>query len=187
MNLIAEARRASGLSQSELAQRAATSRPTLSAYERGRKSPNLATAQRIVRAAGSDLVLTERPTFSVRFTNRGAPFFVPDRLPRLRVADALARVELPSTVSWSDPNPIFDLSLRSERFLAYPLLLAEGSGGDIARAVDGVLLAEIWPELRLPAEIRAAWQPLIERREEGPTARPGVRQARAGRDDRRTQ
>jgi DNA-binding XRE family transcriptional regulator len=44
VGLLAQARHAAGLSQGELARRAHTSRPTLSAYEHGRKSPTPATA-----------------------------------------------------------------------------------------------------------------------------------------------
>ena len=41
--LLERARVSSGLTQEELARRAGTSRPTLSAYEHGRKSPTVAT------------------------------------------------------------------------------------------------------------------------------------------------
>jgi transcriptional regulator with XRE-family HTH domain len=58
-HLLERARRFAGLSQEELAARAGTSRTTLSAYERGHKSPNLATASRIVESAG--LELTTQP------------------------------------------------------------------------------------------------------------------------------
>ncbi|MCK9248558.1 MAG: helix-turn-helix domain-containing protein [Solirubrobacteraceae bacterium] len=50
------ARAAAGLSQAELAERSGTSQATLSAYERGRKQPTIATALRILRAADRDLV-----------------------------------------------------------------------------------------------------------------------------------
>jgi len=40
--MLADARRAAGLSQDELADRAGTSRPTLSSYEHGHRSPTLA-------------------------------------------------------------------------------------------------------------------------------------------------
>ncbi|TQC38385.1 XRE family transcriptional regulator, partial [Rhodococcus sp. WS4] len=46
--LLERVRRAAGLSQDELARRAHTSRPTLSAYENGRKSPSLDTTQRLL-------------------------------------------------------------------------------------------------------------------------------------------
>ena len=54
-NLIKLARRDGGLSQRELARRAATSQGAIAAYESGRRSPTLETLARIVRAAGRDL------------------------------------------------------------------------------------------------------------------------------------
>lgn len=55
--LIAEARRAAGLTQARLAARAGTSQPTLSLYERGAREPRAQTLRRILRAAGADLQL----------------------------------------------------------------------------------------------------------------------------------
>lgn len=54
-HLIRIARRRSGLSQKELARRAATSQAAISAYESGRRSPSVATLSRILAAAGFDL------------------------------------------------------------------------------------------------------------------------------------
>ena len=55
--LIEVARRASRLTQAELATRSGTSQATMSAYERGLKSPTLKVAARILEAAGYDLAL----------------------------------------------------------------------------------------------------------------------------------
>jgi len=55
--VIANARRAAGLTQSALARRSGTSQPTLSQYESGLREPRAATLRRIVRAAGADLQL----------------------------------------------------------------------------------------------------------------------------------
>ena len=54
-SLLRKVRMASGLSQEEMARRAGTSRPTLSAYEHGRKSPSADTLERLVAAAGFEL------------------------------------------------------------------------------------------------------------------------------------
>ena len=61
------ARRASGLTQAELASRGGTSQATLSAYERGRKQPSLATLGRLLAATGSRLAVerAERPVVQV--------------------------------------------------------------------------------------------------------------------------
>ncbi|MFA9271304.1 MAG: helix-turn-helix transcriptional regulator [Baekduiaceae bacterium] len=50
-----DARLNAGLTQAELAARAGTSQATLSAYERGRKEPSLATLDRLLRATGRRL------------------------------------------------------------------------------------------------------------------------------------
>jgi transcriptional regulator with XRE-family HTH domain len=60
-SLLREARLSAGLTLDELAQRAGTSAPTLSNYERGRKEPRLETAQRIVRASGFELQVAITP------------------------------------------------------------------------------------------------------------------------------
>jgi len=60
-NLIKLARHEAGFSQRELARRAGTSQATLSAYERGLKSPSLETLAGIVRAAGQDLRIRLEP------------------------------------------------------------------------------------------------------------------------------
>ena len=62
--LLGRVRRAAGLSQTELARRAGTSRPTLSAYENGRKSPTLDTASRLLDEAGYDLDAAARVHFA---------------------------------------------------------------------------------------------------------------------------
>src|ERR1700678_10929 len=49
--LLERVRASSGLTQEELARRAETSRPTLSAYEHGRKSPTVTTFARLLSRA----------------------------------------------------------------------------------------------------------------------------------------
>jgi transcriptional regulator with XRE-family HTH domain len=58
--LIREARKASGLSAAEVARRAGTSRPTLSAYENGRKVPTVETFERVLEATGFELDIRPR-------------------------------------------------------------------------------------------------------------------------------
>lgn len=52
MNPVLALRLATGLTQSDLADRAGTSQPTIAAYEAGRKSPTLRTLLRLARASG---------------------------------------------------------------------------------------------------------------------------------------
>ncbi len=56
--LIRMARRRAGLSLRELARRARTSHSTLAAYERGRKTPNVDTLDRILTACGFHVNVT---------------------------------------------------------------------------------------------------------------------------------
>jgi transcriptional regulator with XRE-family HTH domain len=58
--LLREARRRAGLTQSELARRAGIPQSVLSAYERGRRQPAAAALGRILRSAGFDLALGPR-------------------------------------------------------------------------------------------------------------------------------
>lgn len=161
--LMADARTASGLSQEEVAVRAGTSRPTLSAYERGHRNPTLSTLERVLAANGQMLATVPLPVFTQHTDRRGKPFFVPDQLPRLSTEAALATVTLPAHADWSSGGQPRDLSDRAQRLLAYQLLLAEGQPADIVAFVDGTLLVDAWSDLHLPPAIRAAWQPLIDR------------------------
>ncbi|MGK2959345.1 MAG: helix-turn-helix domain-containing protein [Acidimicrobiales bacterium] len=55
--LLKEVRRRAGLTQTELARRAGTSQPVISAYEHGRRDPSYATLRRFIEAAGERLRL----------------------------------------------------------------------------------------------------------------------------------
>lgn len=161
--LVAHARRASGLTQAEVARRAGTSRPTLSAYEGGSRNPTLDTLERVLAANGQHLVAVPDPVFTRHRDRRGKPFYVPDQLPRLPIEAALGTIVLPPHVDWSPAGRPRNLAERSERLLTYQVVLAEGSPQDIQRIVDGALLVDCWADLHLPAAIRHAWQPLVDR------------------------
>ena len=59
--LIKDARTGAGFTQSELAERAGTSQPTIAAYEAGNKVPTVSTLERVLRATGTTLV-ANRPS-----------------------------------------------------------------------------------------------------------------------------
>lgn len=158
--LLGRARRAAGLSQTELARRAGTSRTAVSAYENGRKSPTLDTAERLLDEAGFDLDATPRVEFH-DVVARGRTYAVPDRLPVLPVAQALGTVVLPLTLNWSQPGRVFRLADRAQRARLYEIVLREGSAIDVLSYVDGALLADLWAEIVLPRGLRAAWAPLV--------------------------
>jgi len=109
--LLTQARHAANLSQETLAQRAHTSRPTLSAYEHGHKSPSLETAARLLREAGFELCIRRRLDFVDHTTSRGRVVTVPTHLPELPTAQALATVTLPLHLNWSQRNRHFHLSI----------------------------------------------------------------------------
>src|SRR5436190_10162421 len=54
-DLIRAVRRRRGLSQAELAARAGTSQPVVSAYEHGRRDPSFATLAKLIEAGGEQL------------------------------------------------------------------------------------------------------------------------------------
>lgn len=159
--LLEQVRVSSGLTQEELARRAGTSRPTLSAYEHGRKSPTVATFARLLAQAGWDLAVQPHVSFTQQTPSRGKPTWIPDRLPRLDVMHALAAVELPLHLNWSTPGRVFDLRSRADRARLYEIVLQEGTPADILAYVDGALLVDLWEDLVLPRSVRSAWAPLI--------------------------
>lgn len=156
-NLLEQARNDAGLSQAVLARMSGTSRPTLSAYEHDRKSPTLATAARIIAAAGFDLTLTPKIEFRQVAVDRGRPVQVPTALPRLPVDRALATVELPLHLNWSDRGRRYDLRDRRQRARVYEIVLREGGPDDVLAYIDGALLVDLWDELVLPRAIRLGW------------------------------
>lgn len=59
-HLISAARSSAGLTQVELAQRAGTSQAAVARYESDRVSPSVSTLERVLRAAGAELVITSQ-------------------------------------------------------------------------------------------------------------------------------
>ena len=159
--LLPEVRHAAGLTQAELAERAGTSRPTLSAYEHGHRSPTLRTAARIISSVGYELTVTPVITFAEHEVGRGRSTFVPSALPRLLPARAFRSAQLPLHLNWSEPGRTFALRDRRDRARVYEIVLREGTADDILAYVDGHLLVDLWEELVLPRMVRAAWESLI--------------------------
>lgn len=159
--LLTHARQVAGLSQSAMAAAAGTARPNVSAYENGRISPTLAVTSRIINAAGYQLDITPKIEFREVDTYRGLPIEVPNTLPRLPTAKALATVVLPVSLNWSDTGRSFNLARRRDRAWVYEIVLREGTPDDVLTYIDGALLVDLWDELVLPRAIRDAWAPLI--------------------------
>ena len=161
-NLIEEARIGAGLTQQEMANRGGTSRTTLSAYEHGRKSPNLDTAERLLAVAGYELTLQHRIKFSEVKMPRGRRIHVPNRLWQLNPVDAFRTVQLPLSINWSNPGKEFDLSIRRQRARLYEIVIREGMPKDILKFIDGSLLIDSWQEIVLPQAIRTHWEVTID-------------------------
>ena len=161
-NLIEEARIGAGLTQQEMANRGGTSRTTLSAYEHGRKSPNLDTAERLLAVAGYELTLQHRIKFSEVKMPRGRRIHVPNRLWQLNPVDAFRTVQLPLSVNWSNPGKEFDLSIRRQRARLYEIVIREGMPKDMLKFIDGSLLIDLWQEIVLPQVIRTHWEVTID-------------------------
>ncbi|WP_310963225.1 helix-turn-helix domain-containing protein [Nocardioides terrisoli] len=162
-SLLAYVRRAAGLTQDALARLAGTSQSTLSAYERGAKSPSLAVAERIIEAAGHRLEVAPNLEFVEVPGQHGLhPFWLANELWRLAPERAFSTVVLPGPHhDWPSPRRPYRLRDREDRARAYTLILREGSPTDLLDYVDGALLVDIWKELDLPDPIRRAWLPLI--------------------------
>lgn len=161
-NLIEEARIGAGLTQQEMADRGGTSRTTLSAYEHGRKSPNLDTAERLLAVAGYELTLQHRIKFSEVKMPRGRRIHVPNRLWQLNPVDAFRTVQLPLSLNWSNPGKEFDLSVRRQRARLYEIVIREGMPKDMLKFIDGSLLIDLWQEIVLPQVIRTHWEVTID-------------------------
>jgi transcriptional regulator with XRE-family HTH domain len=159
--LLEQVRVSAGLTQEELARRAGTSRTALSAYEHGRKSPTAATFARLLSGAGWELAAQPHVSFTQQSDPYGKSTWVPDRLPRLDIAHALAMAELPLRLNWSAPGRVFDLRSRADRARVYEIVLQEGRPADILAYIDGALLADLWDDLVLPRAVRSAWDPVV--------------------------
>ena len=160
--LIVRARTWAGLGQAELAVRAGTSRPTLSAYEHGRKAPTADTLERVVAAAGARLEVVPVVAWREVAVGRGRSCWVPNRLWRLPTDRAFADVQLPLELEWSASGRRYALRDRRSRARLYEVVLREGSPTDLIRWVDGALLVDLWAEMVLPRAVREAWEPVLD-------------------------
>ena len=156
-----EVRTAAELTQAELSARSGIARPNIAAFEAGRRDPRWDTAIRTLEASGATVEVTE-PIRWLWTTGR-RPYAVPSRLWRLSLRQAFHVLTPGLHLWWSGPVLQLDLANRSDRVRAYELVLREGSPDDIRSTVDGALLIDAWPELVVPADLRRAWQPVIDR------------------------
>jgi len=173
--IIEIARKARGWTQTQLAKAAGTSQATVSAYERREKSPSLGVIERLVGEAGYTLRLDHTVDFG-QFYDGQTLYWIPDRLWRVEPRPCFCKVKFPDAVAHREAGEwqqrYFDLAERDDRRRVYQYLLRAGIPVWMWRWVDGALLVDLWDELDLPRQLRAAWQPLIDRARNGPQEDP---------------
>jgi hypothetical protein len=70
-------------------------------------------------------------------------------------------VELPLRLFWSSTDRRFDLDSASTRRRLYQTVLREAAqSSDLTDYLDCGVLIGLWPDLRLPAGVRRAWEEL---------------------------
>lgn len=150
------------MSQALLAARSGTSQPTLSAYERGTKSPTLAVVGRILAATGHRLDIVPAIAWTRHIRPGGGTFWVPDRLWRLEPGRAFRHIpahQVPG-LRGTGSLSLFDPRVRAH---VYAALLNHGDRHQIMRHVDGVLLLTHFDYLDLDDEVGQAWETVAAR------------------------
>jgi transcriptional regulator with XRE-family HTH domain len=162
MTVIESARRAAGLSQRRLAEIAGTQQSSVSEYESRRKSPTLEVVERLLDAADAELAVKPMVFFDYREDPEVGSFAVPDRLWSVPLPDCFARVQVLKYLFDLDDDKIWDLSDATQRIEYYELALVRGLAPMILDSVDGLLLMQAWPHMKLPDVVRKAWEPVID-------------------------
>lgn len=153
--LLEIARRSRGLTQAEVAARSGTSQATLSAYERGLKSPSLKVASRILEAIGFDLNLRVHIDWVEQEAPEAGRFWVPNLLWSVDMPHCFATLRVPDG---DGAMREWDMRDREQRKGVYEQLILDGLPQQMIRWVDGPLLVDVWDELDLPDPVRAAWK-----------------------------
>ena len=155
--LIEHARRARGLTQAQLAARSGTSQATLSAYERGVKSPTLKVAARVIAATGHDLNLRVHIDWVEHHPPGIVRFWAPNILWSVEPPDCFATLAIPDFIRNTGMQD-WDMRDREQRKGVYEQLIRRGLPQQMIRWMDGALLVDLWDELDLPDPVREAWK-----------------------------
>lgn len=155
--LLRTARRARGLTQVQLAEISGTSQATLSAYERGLKSPSLKVASRILETVGFDLNLRMHIDWKEHHPTGIVPFWAPNILWSVELPDCFATLEMYDGIGHTAQTE-WDMRDREQRKRAYEQLIRRGRPEQMIRWMDGALLLDVWDELDLPDPVREAWK-----------------------------
>ena len=157
--LLEIARRASGVSQAELARRAGTSQATVSAYERGLKTPSLAVAARLLGAMGWELTLG-RGSSSPSTTPTAWWCLGAEPVVAVPTPDCFATLHVPDLLGHTEQNE-WRLGNLTHRLRVYEILIRRGMPQMMVRWLDGGFLVDLWDDLDLPEPVRDAWEPAI--------------------------
>jgi hypothetical protein len=85
------------------------------------------------------------------------PYAVPDSLDEL-TGPTRGVVELPGHLDWG-PHREYDLDEFSDSRLLYMRVIRESTHvEDLRRFLNAQVLVRLWPQLVLPARVRALWQ-----------------------------
>jgi transcriptional regulator with XRE-family HTH domain len=158
--LLRTARRARGLTQIQLAQISGTSQATLSAYERGLKSPSLKVAGRILAVMDHELTLRARIDWVEHDVPDLPRFWAPNMLWAVEPPTCFATLELPDQIRHTGMRR-WSMRDRGGRRDAYEQLVRFGLPQQMIRWIDGGLLIDLWEELDLPDPVRGSWEPAI--------------------------
>ncbi len=158
--LIERARRARGLTQAQLAALAGTSQATLSAYERGLKSPSLQVVSRILDAMDQELTLRTRVDWVEQHPKGIVRFWAPSMLWAVGPPTCFATIQMPDLIRNTEKAE-WNMRDRDDRRGAYEQLIRRGMPQQMIRWIDGGLLVDLWDELDLPAPVREAWEPAM--------------------------
>lgn len=158
--LLERARRARGLTQARLAAISGTSQATVSAYERGLKSPSLKVASRILAAMDHEFALRAHVDWVEHHPPGIVKFWAPSMLWSVGPPTCFATLEIPDFIKNTGMRT-WDMRDRDERKGVYEQLIRRGDPEQMIRWMDGALLVDLWEELDLPDPVRQKWEPAI--------------------------
>ena len=148
--MLRAARQRAGLSQRELAERAATSQPAVNRYERGRVQPRADVLQRLLAACDTDLAHETRPPTSRIGGER--PFLGPvgylvagnrDEILRIVADSGATNVRVFGSVARAEDTADSDLDLIVEQGTLLDLVHIENLLGDLLGVHVDVATVEI--------------------------------------------
>lgn len=137
-----------------------TSQATLSAYERGLKSPSLKVASRILASMDYELTLRAQVDWVEHHPKGIVAFWAPSMLWAVEPPMCFTTIQMPDLIH-NTYKMQWGMRDRPERRGAYEQLIRRGMPQQMIRWIDGGLLVDLWDELDLPEQVWQAWEPAI--------------------------